>query len=449
MLLLLGCNHRSSPVAFREQLAFREDELPGALERLLRRPGIEEGLIVSTCNRVEILARASPSADASGPQELRDYLCAERRVVPEQLDLHAYQFADRDAAQHLFRVACGLDSLILGEPQILGQIRSAFRLARDHGAVGPVLGKLMDQCLAAAKRVRTETGISRYPVSVAYAGVHLARRIFGDLAGRTALLLGAGKMSRLVAEYLVAQGVADLRVASRTYNHALALAEQAGGRAVPWDEALARLGQADVVVSCTGASQPILGRAEVARARRARRGQPLLLIDIAVPRDVEASVNDLDNVYLYDIDALQDVAAAGLEERRRSAESAEVEIRREVEAFYRWRQSLQVTPLIVALREQWLEVGQAEVRRFRRRLGTLEPDQLAAVEDLARSMVQKMLHRPLTYLRRSATSGALEPTSALYREVFGVQPATADGNPQDAAPEPEADEPREERRCRD
>jgi glutamyl-tRNA reductase len=441
MLLLLGCNHRSGPVAFREQLAFREDDLPGALERLRRRPGIEEGLIVSTCNRVEVLARAAASGGTTGLHALQEFLCAERRVNAEQLERHTYHFMAREAAQHVFRVACGLDSQILGEPQILGQVRAALRLARDHGSIGPVLGRLMDHCLSAAKRVRTETGISRYPVSVAYAGVHLARRIFGGLQGRTALLLGAGKMSQLVAEHLVSQGVEDLRVASRTYNHALALAERVKGRAVPWDAALAQLGQADVVVGCTGAPQPILGRAEVARARRARRGKPLLLIDIAVPRDVDPRANELDNVYLYDIDGLQDVAAAGLEERRRSAETAEVEIRREVEAFYRWRQSQEVTPLIVALREQWLDVGQAEIERFRRRLGPLAPEQLAAVEGLTRAMVQKMLHRPLTYLRRAAECGSLEHTSALYREVFGVSAAGRGTSPESAAEEAQVERP--------
>jgi glutamyl-tRNA reductase len=420
MFVLVGCNFRSGPIEFRERLAFGQDEIPDALEHLRTRHGMAEGLVLSTCNRVEVLACAA-DGDPEGVAALKTFLCVERGLDPAELERHAYHFVGREAVEHLFRVAAGLDSQILGEPQILGQVREAYALARRSGSAGPLLARLVEHGLASAKRVRTETGIGQNPVSVAFAAVHLAQQIFGDLAGRRALLLGAGKMSALVARHLVGQGIGELRVASRTYNGAVELAGKVGGTALPWDEALERLDQADVVVSCTGAPQPILGRAEVARARRARRGEPLFLIDIAVPRDVDPQVNELDNVYLYDIDGLQDVVEAGLEHRRRAAELAAVEIRRDVESFDRWRQSLDVTPMIIALRDQWRELGQAEIARFRRRLGPMSPEQIEAVEELTRALLQKILHRPVVHLRRAVERGDIEATSALYREIFGVE----------------------------
>jgi glutamyl-tRNA reductase len=337
---------------------------------------------------------------------------------------------------HLFRVASGLDSMILGEPQILGQVKQAYELSRTHGAVGPVLERLLQHCLATAKRVRTETGISRHPVSVAFAAVQLARKIFGELSGRKALLIGAGKMSGLVAKHLGRSGVADFLVASRSYDHALSMAEATGGRAVHWDDGLASLARVDIVVSCTDAPALVLERDHVARAMRQRRGQPLFLIDIAVPRDIDPRVNDLENAYLYDIDALQGVVETNLDERRRQADSAERLIAVEVDAFHRWRQGQNVTPMIVALRDRLHEMAHAEVERFRRKLGTLSPEQEQAVRELARAMVQKVLHRPIQHLRHSVERGDVASCAALYRELFGVEMPGADGaapNGQDEA----------------
>jgi len=432
MLVLLGCSHRSAPVAFREQLAFREEEVAGALERLCVRDGIEEGLILSTCNRVEIVVRID-----SGPQAALDsikaFLVGERGVNHDQLREHSYHYLGREAVEHVFQVASGLDSMILGEPQILGQVKRAYFLAKGCGTTGPVLERLMQQCLATAKRVRTDTGISRHAVSVAYAAVNLARQIFGKLDGRVALLIGAGKMAELVARHLVSRGIEKVFVTSRTYNHAVTSAENFGGEAVYWNDGLGRIGEVDIVVSCTGAPKTILGRKEIADARRQRRGQPLFIIDIAVPRDVDPDVNTLDNVYLYDIDGLQEVVDANLQERREAAEQAQRAIDREVDGFDRWRQSLEITPTIVSLREKLLDVGRNEMDRFRGRLGPLTTHQNEIVENLTRSLIQKILHGPVRHLKGSVDRGDVDATTSLYRQIFGLDDAASSARRGDAA----------------
>jgi glutamyl-tRNA reductase len=432
MLVLVGCSHHSAPVAFRERLAVQGDELTTTLRRLLQQPDIEEALILSTCNRVELLARANGGAEA-GVATLKEFRCAERGVSSEQLERHVYLHSGLGAARHVMRVATGLDSMILGEPQILGQVKQAYATAKGVEATGPMIDRLMQQCLGAAKRIRTETGISRNAISVASAAVNLARQIFGELRGRRALLIGAGKMTQLVARHLVGHGVTDVAVTSRTYNHAVTLAERFHGRPMHWEEALARLHEVDIVVSCTGAPRAILGRREIVRARRLRRGEPLFLIDIAVPRDIDSEVNELDNVYLYDIDGLQRVVDQNLHERERAAAQAEQKIERELRQFDRWRQSLEVAPTIVALRETLLALGRGEVERFARRLGPLSPEQRQAVDELVRALVQKILHPPVRHLRQSVERGDVDASAALYKRIFGLR------EPGEAADVPEAE----------
>jgi glutamyl-tRNA reductase len=418
MLVLLGCNHRSAPLELRERLAFAESDLQAALSGLLGRDAIEEALILSTCNRVELLVRATEAA--AGIQSLKEFLCERGGLSPQEIDDACYVYLAREAVEHLFQVAAGLDSMVLGEPQIQRQVKQAYLAARDAGATGSVLERLLQQCLASARRVRRETGISRHAVSVGFAAVELARRIFGRLEGRSALLLGAGKMSDLVARQLVAGGLSDLTVASRTYPNAAATAARFQGRAIRWHEAAVELERVDVVLSCTGAHRPLLDKTQVARAARARRGRPLFLIDIAVPRDVDPHVNELDNVYLFDIDALQGVADANLEERRQEAARAALLIVTDVEAFDRWQQVQEVAPLITSLRERVLEVGLQELARYRRRLGPLSPEQESSLRSLVRTLTQKILHRPTVHLRRSIERGELEACASLYREIFGV-----------------------------
>ncbi|HKQ62848.1 MAG TPA: glutamyl-tRNA reductase [Candidatus Polarisedimenticolaceae bacterium] len=425
MLILLGISHRSAPLEIRERLAFAENALPDALARLLQRPELAEGMILSTCNRVEILVRSSAGGEA-GLEALRRFLAEQQGADDFELERYGYHHAGNEAVRHLFHVACGLDSMILGEPQILGQVKQAYLLAQRHGATGPVLDRLLQSCLAAAKRVRTETGISRHAVSVGYAAVELARTIFGELTNRRALLIGAGKMSDLVARHLTENGVGAVVVTSRTFNHAVASAERVGGRAVHWEDGLAQLGRVDVVVSATGATRPILSRADVARAMRARRGTPLLLIDIAVPRDIDPAVQKLSNVYLYDIDALQGVIDSNVAERQQEAERARQMLAADVAAFDRWRQTQHLTPLIVALRERLHGVGRQELERFRHRLGPLTTMQQDGLEELTRSLIQKLLHRPILRLRQAVERGDLDRTAELFHELFGLEAEPAE-----------------------
>jgi glutamyl-tRNA reductase len=421
MLILVGMNHRSAPVEIRERIGFPSEELPDALAALQSVEGIEECMILSTCNRVELLVRSGENMQAA-LAKIKSFLAGRNRPTQEDLDRYTYQLSAEKAVRHLFRVASGLDSMILGEPQILGQVKRAYRTAKECGATGLVLDRLLQSCLATAKKVRAETGISRHAVSVAFAAVELARRIFGKkLKGRRALLLGAGKMSDLVAKHLVANGVEELSVASRTYNSAVAAAARVGGRAVNWDAALNGLSGVDIVVSCTGATKPILGKQDVAGAMRDRRGRPLFLIDIAVPRDIEPAANELDNVYLYDIDGLQGVVDLNLGERKRAAERGEKMIGDESELFERWRRSRQMAPMIVSLRDQLLGIGENEVDRFKRKLGPLQPYQEKAVEELIGAIIRKILHKPIRHLRDSVERGDTAECTSLYCRIFGVK----------------------------
>lgn len=420
MLILIGSNHRSAPVAVRERMSFPLQKLPEAHQDLLRADGIEEGMILSTCNRVEILVRAAGEPAASA-ESVKGFLAEQQNLSVEEIDRYTYQFVDGDAIRHLFSVASGLDSMIMGEPQILGQVKQAYQMGKEHRTIGPVLDRLLQHCLSTAKKVRTDTGISRNAVSVAYAAVELARKIFGDLEGRSAMLLGAGEMGDLVGRHLVSNGVRDLIVCSRTFTNAVLRAEAMGGKAIHWEESLDYLRRVDILVSCTGASHSVLTKKDVSQALRGRRLGPLFLIDIAVPRDIDPQVNELNNVYLYDIDALQGVIDSNLEERRQAAEDAKRVIGDEVVSFDRWIQSQEVTPLIVSLRQALLEVGEYELDRYRGKLGQLDDRQQKTVEELTRAIIQKILHRPIRRLRASIDRGDTLECTSLYREIFGME----------------------------
>jgi len=440
MLILLGTNHRSAPLAFRERMAFAEDRVGEELQSLLELDGIDEGMILSTCNRVEILIRSKLSPER-GLEMLREFVERRSGLSRQELARHSYHHVNRDAVRHLLRVTTGLDSMILGEPQIIGQVRQAYQLARSRQTTGPLLDRLLQHCLGVGKRLRTETGISRHAVSVAYAAVGLARKVFGDLSRRKVLILGAGKMGELVAKHLRSSGVAELFVASRTFDHAAASAERFGGRPIHWNDGLARLAEVDIVVCCTGAPRTILHKADVARALRKRRREPVFMIDIAVPRDIEPEVNELNDVYLFDIDALQGVVDSNMDERRRAAELAQRKIESEVEQFDYWQRGQEVVPVIVALRETLLGVGQREVERMQRKFGSLDERQILAVEELTRGVIQKILHRPIRYLNGAARRQDVPESVALYREIFGLgkiagsEPAAgSDASPSDGVP---------------
>jgi glutamyl-tRNA reductase len=409
-LCVIGLSHRTAPVEVREQLAFAEDTLPLALKQAVALPGVGEAMIVSTCNRVELYA----GADGADAPAALSQLMIEGRRLPDPLRSHLYTHDGEAALLHLFRVASSLDSMVLGEPQILGQVKEAFALASQHGTVGALLGKALPRAFAVAKRVRSETDIARSSASIASAAVDLAEQIFGSLKGRQVLVVGAGKMGALSARHLQSSGIGELHVANRTLQRAEALATQLGGRAAPWEELDALLGKVDIVICSTGASEPVITRARVEKVMKARRGRWLFFIDIAVPRDVETQVGELSNVYLYDVDALEEVVARNRAARANEADQAEEMVREEVRRFLLMERTAGVVPVIKAVRARFHEVAHAEVARL---TGLTEKDR-AQVTALAEGIVNKLLHPALTALKKEGADA--ERLAQALVELFGL-----------------------------
>ena len=437
-LALIGVNHKSAPIELRERLAIGRDDLPEVMRALAGVPGVLECIVVSTCNRVEILA----AVDAAGA-DLAGFLYRQFGVEAAELAPHLYEHRDRQAVRHLFRVASSLDSMVVGEPQILGQVKDAFTVARQCGTVSAQLEILLQSAFAAAKRVRTETEIGSHSVSIASVAVELAQKIFGSLSGHTVFLVGAGKMSELAARSLAQQGAGRILVANRTLERAATLAERFHGRVVPFEQLHGSASQADIVITSTGAPHPIFLREHGQAFLHRRRNRPMIFIDIAVPRDVDPAMNKLEGIFVYDIDDLQAVAAAHLAERGRVAHDAEALIAAEVERFQERQRTVNAAPAIVALQRQAEEIRQAELRRMQSRLGTLSAEQLAAVEALTRGLVNKFLHPPMQALKQAARENDSARLDALCDALS--LPASRESEPEGsrAATEPEASESRE------
>ncbi len=396
-LTVIGINHKTAPIELRERIAISRDDLPETTRALAATPGVTECMIVSTCNRVEIVA-ALESADT----DLTTFLHRHFGLDPGLLAPHIYQHRDQHAVRHLFRVASSLDSMVVGEPQILGQVKEAFAIARSAGTVGGQLDHLLQSAFATAKKVRTETEIGSNSVSIASVAVELARKIFGSLQGRTVFLVGAGKMSELAARHLVQQGAGTILVTNRTLERARTLAEPFKGRVIPFEQLHEAASEADIVITSTGAPHPIFRREHGHAFLQRRRNRPMFFIDIAVPRDVDPEVNKLDGLFVYDIDDLQQVAAAHIAERKNQATDAEALVAAEVERFHQRQRTVNVAPAIVALQRQAEEIRQAELRRIHARLDSLTPEQVAAVEALTRGLVNKFLHPPMQALKQAA-----------------------------------------------
>ena len=427
-LVVVGISHRTAPLDLRERLAFPEERLVQDLQEFAGLSGVGEAVIVSTCNRVEIYAGASDPAVAGATLRRR---LAERHGIPrEELDEHLYERAGDEGVHHLFRVASSLDSLVVGEPQILGQIKEAFVRAVDAGAAGPVLQRCMHRALKVARKVRNETAIGRESVSVSSVAVDLARKIFGSLAGRPVLLVGAGKMSHLAARKLQSEGAPEVLVANRSRDRAEEMAREYGGRACD----LARLGEllveADIVFASTSAREYVIRPEMVSGAMRSRRQRPLFLIDTAVPRNVDPRVNEIDNVYLFDMDDLQRVVASNQAERMREATMAEAMVEAEVEAFAGWRRTLSVVPTVVALRERLDGIQRAETQRVLRRLegvAALTDRDRELIEGLGRRIVGKILHEPVSTLKRDGAGGGPVDLVSAAQALFGLDaPAEQD-----------------------
>ena len=401
-LSLIGINHKTAPIEVRERVAISREELPGATRALAEVPGVTECMIVSTCNRVEILA-AVDAPNANSPTDgLTSFLHRHFGLDPALLAPHLYEHRDQEAVRHLFRVAASLDSMVVGEPQILGQVKDAFAVARASGTVGGHLEHLLQGAFAAAKKVRSETEIGSNSVSIASVAVELARKIFGSLQGRTVFLVGAGKMSELAARHLVQQGAGAILVTNRTLERARRMAETFQGQVIPFGQLYEAASQADIVISSTGAPHAIFRREHGQEFLRRRRNRPMFFIDIAVPRDVDPEMGKLEGIFVYDIDDLQQVAAAHMAERSREATDAEALIEGEVERFHQRQLTVNVAPAIVALQHQAEEIRQAELKHAHARLGSLSAEQLAAVEALTRGLVNKFLHPPMQALKQAA-----------------------------------------------
>ena len=417
-LFVAGLSHRTAPIAVREQLVVDEDKLREILADLIGRGTCTEVMIVSTCNRVEVYGVAEVAGEARGAAFRQ--MGAHRGIGLPVLEPLLYSMDGAEAVHHAFRVAASLDSMVLGEPQILGQVKDAFALAQSCRTVGPVLHSLMSQAFAVAKRVRSDTEVGRHAVSVSFAAVELARKIFDGLDGRSVLLVGAGEMGELAARHFQDHGTLPVFVANRTAGRAQALARDLAGTAVPFEDLFSVMGQVDIVITSTAAGGVIVTAEEVARVLPARRGRPLFFIDISVPRNVDPAVNDLENVFVYDVDDLRSVVEANLRERKRQAQHAESLVEREVAKFADRLRSLEVVPTIVSLREKLEEIRKSELGRTLARLPGADESTRQALEALSQGIVNKILHAPTVKLRDSSKAGHGHRWIEVISELFGL-----------------------------
>jgi glutamyl-tRNA reductase len=441
-LFVIGLSWRTAPVAVRERLAFADDELSSTLRSITSLPHIGEAMLISTCNRVEVYGATSRTAPVSALNaatgEVRGFLARARGVPAEDLAGNLFEYTDTEAVRHTFRVASALDSLVVGEAQVLGQLKAAYGVASSAGTTGPMLGRCMERAFGVAKRVRSETGISRGAANVSSVAVELAQHVFVDLGGKTVLVVGAGKMSALAVRHLRGAGAGSILVTNRSPEKAETLAQEVDGVARPWEQLEALLSLADVVITSTGARQPVLTRDLFKRVMRQRRYQPIVIIDIAVPRDAEPAIGELDGVYLFDIDDLERVVAANLKERAKEAEFAARIVEDEVVQFERWLSSQRVVPTIRALREHFGNVARAEVERTLQALsGELSAEQYEqAVRRLGDLIVNKLLHTPMTALKHGSEDETEMLVTAVHRlfalpgeEAGESAPAPALGEP--------------------
>jgi glutamyl-tRNA reductase len=433
-LFAVGISHRTAPVELRESVDFARRGLESALQAFATRGVSQEAVLLSTCNRAEVYALG----DTSAVEAIGRFFSEYHGIDPSVLAGHIYSHRGIDAARHLFRVAAGLDSLVVGEPQILGQVKAAYAASSDLRFTGTVTHRLFHSAFAVGKRVRNETGLGEGAVSVSYAAIELAKKIFGDLSGLSVVILGAGEMAELTGVHLRAQKVKQIAIASRTLASAEALARQLEGRAVPWSAITAAIGGADIIVTATGATEPVLTRAMVDEAMRVRRRQPLFVIDIALPRDVEPSVGDLEQVFLYHMDDLQSIVSENLARRSSELAHAEAIVDQEVGRFASWLQSREIVPTVVALRQRFEQIRQSELRRLEPKLSGLPPEARSRVEEITRLLVEKLLHTPTEQLKTVGDDGlAVAYAEALHR-VFELSPSDGAAERERAGDRPES-----------
>ncbi len=417
-LVVVGLNHRTAPVEVRERFWFSETQRYEALQQLLRAPGIEEGVVLATCNRTEFILWANHASAAVN--SVRELLERARALQPSDWDSY-YRLFGQNALVHIFRVAASLDSMVVGEPEITGQVKSAWSKAQKAGTSGHFLDAAFQKALSVSRRVREETAIGSSAVSVPYAAVQLARQIFGGLEGRKVLVLGTGKMGELSARYLLSSGATPVWVTNRTYENALSLAEKLGGTAVRFEDRWQHLADADIVIGSTGCPHAVLTREDAERIHQHRQGRPVFFIDIAVPRDIEPAVREVPGVFLYDIDDLERVVAQNLSGRQAAAVEAERIVAGEAKAFLRKLAAQGVVPTIVALRERLEEIRRQELERYCAEAGPLSQSEEQALEALTSQLVQKIASQLARELKEIPEKPEQERLSAAVRRLFGLQ----------------------------
>jgi len=415
-VFVAGLNHRTAEIDDREKLAFNGNKLVEGLEKFKNLPGIKEAMILSTCNRVELYANVENIAEAS--ESVKTFLSEYHNINRDHLNKLLYIYDDIDAVRHIFRVTSSLDSMVVGEPQILGQFKSAFEIAHKHKTTGMLLNRLMSKAISVGKKVRRETRIAEHAISVSFVAVELARKIFSDLSGKVSMLLGAGEMSELAARHLVNNGVKEVIVANRRYERACELAKEFNGRPVAFDEFLQEMVRADIVICSTGAQHFILTKAQVHKVMKERKQRPVFIIDISVPRNVDPEVGDLDNVYLYNIDDLKDFVDKNKFERQKEAEKAEQIVEDALEPFLKWMSSLDSVPTIVALRDKSAEIKQEELIKLLNKFPELGEKEREAIEHMAAAIINKLIHPPTMALKENGEDR--DTLIAAIRRLYGI-----------------------------
>ena len=413
--MLIGINHKTAPVEVRECIAFTEDESASALQALSGIPSVKEALLFSTCNRVEVLVVTTNKAEAI--DATKDYIAEANKIPRAEFEDSLYVHEGDEAVRHIFRVASSLDSMVVGEPQILGQVKDAYRKATEVKASGVILNRLLHRTFFVAKRIRTETGIGDHAVSISYAAVELGRKIFGSLENKNVLLVGAGEMAELAVEHLIRNKAGQIYVANRTFENGVELARRFNGQPIRFEEITDSLERADIIISSTGSPDYVINRGQVKGIIRKRRNRPIFFIDIAVPRDIDPQVNRLTNSYVYDIDDLQGVIDDNIEDRQREAIKGERIVDEAVIHFREWYASLEVVPTIVALRNKLESIAETEIRK------TLQSNKIpeastGAIEKMAGALINKILHDPTMFLKKDSMPGDKSKYIDTVRKLF-------------------------------
>jgi len=414
-ILLIGINHKTAPVELRECIAFTEDESESALRELSRQPHIKEVLLFSTCNRVEVLVVTTDKAEAI--DTTKDYIAEANKIPRKAFEDSLYIHEGDEAVRHIFRVASSLDSMVLGEPQILGQVKDAYRIATEAKASGVILNRLLHRTFFVAKRIRTETGIGDHAVSISYAAIELGRKIFGSLEGKNVLLVGAGEMAELAVEHLIRNKAGKFYVANRTFENGVALARRFNGQALRFEEIADSLKLVDIIISSTGSPDYVITREQVKGVIRIRRNRPIFFIDIAVPRDIDPRVNRLTNSYVYDIDDLQGVIEENIEDRQREAIKGERIVDEAVIRFRDWYASLEVVPTIVALRSKLESIAETEIKKTLQS-NKIPESSLGAIQKMAGSLINKIMHDPTVFLKKDGMPGDMSNHIDTVRKLF-------------------------------